>query len=368
MIPRVYLFRDAAMWPDSSLLRLLNVEHPIILAPMAGTGTPELAAAVCNAGGLGSLGSAMLGPDELEAAVSDLRKRSNKPFNLNFFAISDPAPDSAQVARMAERLAPWYARFDVDPPSVDHLPSAAFFDATRLEQVLRLAPPVVSFHFGLPAPEAVTALKEAGIVLLSTATTVAEARALEAAGVDAVIAQGYEAGGHRGAHRPGPAGDGVGTLALVPQVADAVSVPVIAAGGIADGRGIAAAFALGASGVQMGTAFLLCPEAATDAPRRACIRTATDSDTMMTAAVSGRPARARRSEYSGQMQAADGDMPLFPALYGMTGPMLAAAAGRDDELSFHLYGQAATLAREAPAAEVVEALVAGTRQVLARLS
>ncbi len=355
------------MWPDRRLIDLFGIEHPIILAPMAGSGTPELVAAVANAGGMGSLGCAMLDAEGLAGAVVRIRAATNGVFNLNFFAIRDPAPDAETLSRMAARLQPWYRRYGVAPPPAPP-PAPAFFDQTRLRQVLDLAPPVVSFHFGLPQHDAVTALKAAGIKMLSTATTVTEARALELAGVDAVIAQGFEAGGHRGAHRPNAAQDGVGTLSLVPQIADVVSVPVIAAGGIADGRGIAAAFALGASGVQMGTAFLLCPEAATDARRRERIRNASADDTMMTAAVSGRPARARRSRYAEAMAAAGTDLPSFPALYALTGPLLEAAGAEDDEVSFHLYGQSAALAREAPAGEIVARLVEQSAAAFARLA
>jgi nitronate monooxygenase len=231
---------------------------------------------------------------------------------------------------------------------------------------LEIRPAVVSFHFGLPPPGAILALKAAGIVVISTATTVAEARALERAGVDAVIAQGYEAGGHRGSHKPTSPGDGVGTMALIPQVVDAVGVPVIAAGGIGDGRGIAAAFALGASGVQMGTVFLSCPEAGTDAPRRARLRHATDTDTIVTDAVSGRSARAMRSRYAQAMEARREPLPAFRQMYALSDPLLAACA--EDEVSFHLYGQAAALNREMAAPDLMAKLTREATEAFARLT
>jgi nitronate monooxygenase len=202
-------------------------------------------------------------------------------------------------------------------------------------------------------------------VVLSTATTVAEACALEEAGIDAIIAQGWEAGGHRGSHVPRAPADGTGGIALVPQIADAVKVPVIAAGGIADGRGIAAALALGASGIQIGTGFLRCPEAGTDAPRRALLATARDTDTIMTDSVSGRAARACRSAYALEMESAREPLPDFPSLYELAYPLVEKAGTR--EASFHLYGQSAALARDLPAGILVSKLVEETESVLRRL-
>jgi nitronate monooxygenase len=345
---------------------LLGIEHPIIQAPMAGSATPALAAAVSNAGGLGSLGCAEMDAAALAAAVAGLRGASNKPFNLNFFVHPKPATDAATLAATRARLAPWYARLGLGQPPEGLPERGPGFDATRLETLLALRPPVVSFHFGLPDRAAVARLKAAGCVLLSTATTVAEARALEAGGADAVIAQGWEAGGHRGSHAPRAPADGIGTLALVPQVVDAVRLPVIAAGGIGDGRGIAAALALGACGVQLGTAFLSCPEAGTDAARRALLRQAGDGDTMMTEAFSGRAARARRSRYAEDMEARRQPLPAFPTLYALSEPLI--EAGDDDAASFHLYGQAAGLNRALPAGDLLERLVAEARQACGRLA
>ena len=348
------------MWPNLRLCDLIKIRHPIIQAPMAGAATPALAAAVSNAGGLGSLGCAEMSLDQLRTAATLLRDATDRPFNLNFFVQSAPRTEPAVLEATRQRLAPWYnaAGLGAPPESLPEL--GPCFDDARLALLLEIQPAVVSFHFGLPAPDAILALKAAGIVLISTATTVAEARALERAGVDAVIAQGYEAGGHRGSHQPTLPGAGVGTMALIPQVVDAVSVPVIAAGGIGDGRGIAAAFALGASGVQMGTAFLSCPEAGTDAPRRARLRCATDSDTMVTDAFSGLSARAMRSRYGEAMEARREPLPAFLQMYALSDPLV--AAGPEDEVSFHLYGQAAALNRELPAPDLMHAL---TREAFA---
>jgi nitronate monooxygenase len=333
---------------------------------MAGISTPELAVAVSAAGGLGSIGCHGLTPEEIRAGVGVIRQRTTRPFNLNFFVDPAPATPPEVWEAMRDRLRPWYAAHDLGAPpeTAPDLPSA--FAEPQLSAVLDLRPAVVSFHFGLPDPSVVARIRAAGIRVLSTATSVAEARALEAAGVDAIIAQGWEAGGHHGSHRPAAPGAGVGTMALVPQVVDAVAVPVIAAGGIADGRGIAAALALGAAGVQMGTAFLTCPEAGTDATRRALLAQATETDTVMTDAVSGRSARARRSRYSDAMAGAERPFPAFRQLYALTQPLLRAASA--EEASFHHYGQAAPLCRPQPAADLVARLVAETAAALARLA
>jgi len=216
-----------------------------------------------------------------------------------------------------------------------------FFDDARLEQLLEVPPAVVSFHFGIPDERSMSALKSAGIALLSSATMVSEAQSPEAGGVDAIIAQGWEAGGHRGSHLPKPPAEGIGTLALVPQIVDAVSLPVIVAGGIGDGRGIAAAFALGAAGVQMGTAFLSCPEAGTDERRRALLRQARDTDTMVTDAFSGSSARTFRSRFAEEMERTRDPLPAFRQMYALSDPILQAVG--DDEACFDLYGQAAAL-------------------------
>lgn len=354
------------MWPDRRLCHVLDIDHPIIQAPMAGSATPALAAAVSNAGGLGSLGCAEMTADVLRASVAELRSLTDRPFNLNFFTHPAPRPDPLRFTQSRERLLPWYRRLGLAEPAHAAAPQGPGFDEKRSALLLALKPKVVSFHFGVPDQAPVAALHAAGIVLMSTATTVAEAQALAKAGIDVVIAQGWEAGGHRGSHLPREPADGVGTLALVPQIADAVKLPVVAAGGIGDGRGIAAAFALGACGVQIGTGFLSCPEAGTDAVRRAMLRQATETDTMMTDAFSGRAARAVRSDYALEMERARSDVPDFPTMYDLSGPLLDATRPR--EVSFLLYGQAARLNRELPAAELIARYVREAVSAFAKLS
>ncbi|BCG91661.1 NAD(P)H-dependent flavin oxidoreductase [Mesorhizobium sp. 131-2-1] len=357
------------MWPNRRLCDLLKVEHPIIQAPMAGSATPELAAAVSNAGGLGSLGCAMMQPDDLRAVARQMRASTGRQFNLNFFVHPRPDTSDAILARALERVRPYYKELSLGEPPARLPAMGPGFDDTRLDLVLEIRPPVVSFHFGMPDVAKVARLKQAGIVVISTATNVAEARKLADGGADAVIAQGWEAGGHRGAHAPTGPGDGVGVMALVPQVVDAVDLPVIAAGGIADGRGIAAAFALGASGVQIGTGFLSCDEAGTDRPRRALIRSATDMDTMVSNAFSGRAARTKRTRYALEMEEQQTRLPDFPQMYALSGPLgdADAAMGRGD-FAFHLYGQAAALNRELPAAQLLRMLVAEADAIFRALS
>src|SRR5436305_1500467 len=252
--------REDEMWPRTDLLDLLGITHPIIQAPMSGFSGPALVAAVSNAGALGSLSCATLGTQAARDQIEEIRRASNRPFNLNFFVHPTPHIDADVARRVRARLATYYDEFGLGtvPEPSDPFPH---FDQGRLQLVLDLRPPVVSFHFGLPPADMLKRIKQTGTDALSSATTVDEARKLQAEGADAVIAQGFEAGGHRGTFTEGDGAGLIGTMALVPQVVDAVRVPVIAAGGIADGRGIAAAFALGASGVQIGTAFLGCPEA-----------------------------------------------------------------------------------------------------------
>lgn len=355
------------MWPNRRLCDLLKIDHPIIQAPMAGSATPELAAAVSNAGGLGSLGCASMSLDGLRDAERRMRARTGRPFNFNFFVFRQPRTSDAVLERAIDRLRPYYSELSLgEPPAM--LPSIGpGFDNEKLDLLLDLRPAVASFHFGMPDAHAVEKLKRAGIVVISTATNVAEARQLADGGADAVIAQGWEAGGHRGSHAPTNPGDGVGTMALVPQIVDAVNLPVIAAGGIADGRGIAAAFALGASGVQIGTGFLSCEEAGTDEPRRALIRRATDMDTMVTDAFSGRAARAKRTRYALDMEESRIPLPEFPQMFALSEP-LGDARHEKEDFAFHLYGQAAALNRELPAGKLVHALVAEAKGIFDALS
>jgi nitronate monooxygenase len=243
------------MWPDRRLIELFNIELPIVQAPVAGAMDWELAAAAAQAGALGSLPCAMLNADQLREQMAQIRAHTKKPINLNFFCHSPPVLNNAREARWRERLAPYYRELGIDPAAPVPSSNRTAFDSTMCDVVEETKPEVVSFHFGLPEPNLLRRVK-ARFRVMSSATSATEARWLEAHGVDAVIAQGYEAGGHRGIFLGDDIATQVGTFALIPQIVDAVKVPVIAAGGITDARGIAAAFALGAAGVQIGTAYL----------------------------------------------------------------------------------------------------------------
>ena len=339
-------------WPDRRLADLLQVEHPVLLAPMAGLGTVELAAAVCRAGGLGSLGCAAMPPETARQAIRQLRALTSKPVNVNFFCHCQALADPGRNDAWRERLAPYYREFEIDPslpPPRMELPP---FGAAMCAVVEEARPEVVSFHFGLPEPSLLARVKAAGCRIMSSATTVQEARWLEAHGADAVIAQGHEAGGHRGTFLAvdGGAGEPVpqpGTLALVPQVVDAVRVPVIAAGGIADARGIAAAFALGAAGVQMGTAYLLCPEAVTPLLYRDALRKA--GATVLTNVFTGRPARALANRLTREAGPISDAAPAFPMAMSALTPLRARAEQQGSTDFTALWaGEAVGLAREMP--------------------
>lgn len=355
------------MWPDHRLCELLGTEHPIVQAPMAGSDSPALAAAVANAGGLGSIGCAFMTPGRLGEAHAAVRAATNRSVNLNFFAHQPPGFDEQKAARARALLAPFYMELDLG--EVAEVTETNFpFGEAVFEALIAAPPKVASFHFGLPEARFLTALKDQGTVVLGTATTPAEARALAAGGVDAVIAQGWEAGGHHGFFLT-PKSAQMGTLALVPQVVDAVEVPVIAAGGIADGRGIAAALALGAAGVQLGTAFLTCAESAAPAPHRAALMASDGSETRPTRAFSGRPARGVVNRYMTALEPHEDDLPDFPLMNTVTGPLrrASAAAGSPDFAALWS-GQAVGLNRDTTAAALMAALVAETRATLARLS
>ena len=348
------------MWPDRRLGDLLGIEHPILQAPMLGSCSPALAAAVSGAGALGAHGCGALPADEVRARLAAVRRLTNAPVNFNFFVL-EPDPRAPAPAAMAALQAQFDAAGLGTVPEVPDAPAPAP-EPEVIDAICEAAPRVVSFHFGLPGDEAMARLRAAGIRVLSTATSVAEAEALEAAGVDAIIAQGWEAGGHRGSHAPVLPHEGVGTMALVPQIVDAVRCPVIAAGGIADARGIVAALALGAAGVQMGTAFLRCPEAVTTPAHLDRLAEARDEATMASDAVSGRVARAAVHPYLRDMLPHAGDLPGFPQLYGVTDPLRQAGAAE-----FWLYGQAGALARAVPAARLVEDLVREAQALTGRL-
>jgi nitronate monooxygenase len=310
------------------LQSLLGIELPIIQAPMAGVQVSALAAAVSNAGGLGSLPCAMLSVDMMRAELTAIHAQTRKPFNVNFFCHAPPTPSAERDAAWRAALAPYYREFGIDAGTIGAGPGRAPFSAEAADALAEFKPAVVSFHFGLPAPELLARVKSWGAKILSSATTVAEARWLEAHGVDAIIAQGLEAGGHRGLFLSDDLTTQVGTLALVPQIIRQVRVPVIAAGGIADACGVAAALALGAVAVQVGTAYLLCPEATTSAVHRAALKSEAASHTMLTNLFSGRPARGIVNRLMREIGAISATAPAFPLASAAIAPLRAKAEAR----------------------------------------
>ncbi|MBO0765376.1 MAG: nitronate monooxygenase, partial [Hyphomicrobiaceae bacterium] len=313
------------MWPDRRLLDLLGIEVPIIQAPMAGANASAMAIAVSEAGGLGSLPCAMLNAAKVRAEIGVIRQRTRRPINVNFFCHTPPNPDPQRESAWRARLNAYYAELGLAADAAAPAVARARFDAATCEILEDLKPEVVSFHFGLPAPALLARVKAAGCRVLSSATTVEEGRWLQERGCDGIIAQGYEAGGHRGMFLTRDIATQAGILALLPQVVDAVKVPVIAAGGIADGRGIAAAFALGASGVQVGTAYLFTPEATITDLHRAALRGAREDGTALTNLFSGRPARALVNRLMCEVGPISELAPAFPTAGGALGPLKAKA-------------------------------------------
>jgi nitronate monooxygenase len=357
------------MWPDRRLLDLFKIEHPILLAPMAGAMDCDLAIAVAAGGGLGSLPTALLDERQMRDQLQKFRAAVSKPVNLNFFCHKPPVPNNAREHAWREVLKPYYAEYGIDPaapvPSSNRLP----FDEARCAAMEELKPEVVSFHFGLPAPALLKRVKAAGCIVLASATTVEEARSLAGDGCDVIIAQGFEAGGHRGMFLTEDLAAQVGTFALVPQVVDAVKLPVIAAGGITDARGIAAAFALGASAVQLGTAFLFCPESKIQPPHRAALTKARDDGTVVTNLQTGKPARGLVNRVMRELGPVNEVAPEFPLAAGALAPLNAKALanGSGDFLSMWA-GQAAGLGHIMPARELTRTLADEAQALLKRLA
>lgn len=358
------------MWPTTRLLDLLGIQHPIILAPMAGETNPALVAAVSNAGGLGGLGCAKMSGPDLHAAAIEIRSLTEKPFNFNFFAHPASVGETDLNDEFYPLISSIYQQQNLGMPPKSTSAKLCVhraFDNEQFSALLEIKPAVISFHFGLPAADKVSALQQAGCKILCSATTVEEATYLEHRGIDAIIAQGWEAGGHRGTFEVSDESYGIGTMALVPQIVDAVNLPVIATGGIADGRGIAAAFMLGASAVQLGSAFLSCPEAAVSEAYRAALSTAKETDTRLTRAFSGRPARAKNNAYMETMTKHQPSLPEFPQMYQVSRALMQASTERQDHFAeFLLYGQAAGLNRVMPAGELVEQLVTEAQTLLGK--
>ena len=327
---------------------------------MAGVQGSALAIAVSNAGGLGSLPCAMLGLDAMRAELAAIRSQTTKPFNVNFFCHTQPAPSVAREAVWRDALAPYYAEYGIDGRALSAGPARLPFNAEAADVLAEFSPEVVSFHFGLPSTELIARVRRWGAVILSSATTVAEAVWLEAHGVDAVIAQGLEAGGHRGNFLSDDLAAQLGTFALVPQIVRAVNVPVIATGGIADATGVAAAMKLGAAGVQVGTAYLLCPEATTSAVHRAALESEAARVTAVTNVFTGRPARGIVNRLVRELGPMNPAVPEFPLASTAAAPLRARAESLESgDFSPLWAGQNASGCKEIPAGLLTRELARG---------
>jgi len=344
-----------------TLQRLLGIDLPIIQAPMAGVQGSALAVAVSNAGGLGSLPCAMLGPEAMRGELEAIRAQTDKPFNVNFFCHAPPAVDGELETAWRKALLPYYTEHGIDPAAVPVGPGRAPFDSDAADVLEAFKPAVVSFHFGLPSAALLARVKSWGSKVFSSATTVEEARWLETHGADAIVAQGLEAGGHRGMFLSSDLSTQVGTFSLVPQVVKAVRVPVVAAGGIADANGVAAAMALGAAGVQVGTTYLLCPEARTSIVHRAALKSESARHTAITNVFSGRPARAIMNRVMRELGPLRQAIPAFPLAVGAIAPLRAKAESEGSSDFSPLWsGQNSTGCREVPAGDLTREL-AGKR-------
>jgi nitronate monooxygenase len=345
----------------SELLRRLQLESPIIQAPMAGVSTPAMAAAASNAGALGSMGVGATDAEGADKMIRAARELTRRALNINVFCHRPAVANRAVEVAWIERLRPHFERCGAAPPAaLQEIYRSFVGDDAMLEMLVERRPEVVSFHFGLPSAERIQALRKAGCVLIASATNLPEARVLAQAGVDAVIAQGYEAGGHRGVFDPAARDDCLGALALTRVLVRELKVPVIAAGGIMDGAGIAAALKLGAAAAQLGTAFVGSPESSADAGYRAALKSDAALHTVMTAAISGRPARCLANRFTQLGEAVPAhEIPAYPIAYD-AGKALHAVAKAKSEFGYGAQwaGQGAPLARELPTGELVRELAA----------
>jgi nitronate monooxygenase len=355
--------KEMCMWPDRRLLDLFGIDHPIVQAPMATSSGVDLAVAVAGAGGLGSLPAGTIGAETLRGHIAAFRERApGKPVNVNFFTHRPPRLDNAREAAWREALKPYCVEFGIDPNTPVTGANRAPFNAELCAAVEDLRPEVVSFHYGLPDRELLARVKAAGCKVMCSATTVAEARHLAGGGCDAIIAQGNEAGGHRGMFLTEEVAEQLGTFALVPQVANAVPLPVIAAGGVGDARGIVAALALGAAGVQIGTGYLHCPEANLSEPHRARLRDAQEYPTVVTNVMTGRPARGFINRPMRELGPISEIAPEFPLAAAALVPL--ARAAQNGEFSNLWAGQAAALGEALPARELTLKLAAEAQTLL----
>jgi nitronate monooxygenase len=356
------------MWPNDRFIKLAGIDLPIIQAPMAGAAFSDMVVAVSEAGGLGSLACALLSVEQVRKELETIRGRTSRPINANFFCHQPPQDDPARERNWIQRLDAYYTELQADRNASIPQSARAPFDKQMCDLVMEFHPEVVSFHFGLPDKNLLLRVKSAGAKILSSATSIDEARWLEDRGCDAIIAQGYEAGGHRGMFLTDNVSTQVGTMALVPQVVDAVKVPVIAAGGIGDARGILAAFALGASAVQIGTAYLRSPEAKISPLHRLALKGARDNGTAITNVFTGRPARAIVNRFVREVGPMSDVAPKFPLAAATLAPLRAKSeqAGSPDFTPLWS-GQSACLGRELPAGELTKQLAAETLKNLRSL-
>lgn len=340
---------------------------PILQAPMVGASPPEMALAVSQAGGMGSIAAGAMAPDQIGPEIERLRTATDAPFGVNLLMAPAAHPDASTIDAALARLAPWYAELGESTPA--HPNSFAPDFEAQLAAITLAAPPVASFTFGILSVGQIEALQRAGTYVVGTATTVAEARAWATAGADGICAQGFEAGGHRGHFLAEPEASLVGTMALTALILDAVDLPVIAAGGIMNGRGVAAALALGASAVQMGTAFLLSEQTGVSTPWRAAIEAAGDDATRLTRAFTGRYARGIENRFMRELRAVEDEVPAYPVQNRLTQSLRAAAAkaGEPDMISLWA-GQAVKLARPGDAGELVKAWWREAQEAAGRLS
>jgi len=342
-----------------TLQQLLGIELPIIQAPMAGVQGSALAVAVSNAGGLGSLPCAMLSLDAIRSELATIKANTSRPFNVNFFCHTPPTPSAEREAAWRAALAPYYREYGIDVDTIPVGPGRAPFSSEAAEVLDDFKPAVVSFHFGLPSADLLARVRAWGSKIFSSATTVDEARWLGARGVDAIIAQGLEAGGHRGIFLSDDLSTQVGTFALLPQIVREVKLPVIAAGGIADAKGVAAAMALGAAGVQVGTAYMLCPEATTSAVHRGALKSDAARHTALTNLFTGRPARGIVNRIMRELGPISAAPPAFPLATAAIAPLRAKAESQGSgDFSPLWSGQNASGCKEVPAADLTRELAA----------
>lgn len=355
------------MWNDNSLTRLLGVDYPIIQAGMAGGATtPELVAAVSNAGGLGTLGAGYMTPNAIRETIKEIKSLTDRPFAVNLMVVEEVDGDPLQMEKMDNLLKGWESHLG-EPFSLNHSNTKPQSFEEQLNVVIEENVPVFSFTFGIPKAELLTRLKGNGTVVIGTATNVKEALALETAGVDAIVAQGSEAGGHRGTFASLDDKGMIGIIALVPQMVDQVNIPVIASGGIMDGRGIVASLVLGASGVQMGTAFLTCDESGADPHHKTAILNNKDDQTVVTRAFSGKPARGIENQFIREMKAYEAEISPYPIQNALTKPLRNAAKKHGNPEFMSLWaGQAAALSRKGSAAQLTKHLIQDVQQVFDR--